>query len=179
MRLPHRERSTVDVTPPPPTTAPEERQRPAEAVVHLLLYLTIAFDLVSREWLFKIIPKFCSPSKLQSLIELFHNDMRETVQFNGTSFWVIIQHRQSRQARLYPCPYIVLDYLCPAVKACLQHLYGRNFPSYRFNFPRLKAKTKAYEAFIWWQCSSYHAHTQKEFDSSGYQHKLNLVMWCK
>lgn len=24
-----------------------------------------------------------------------------------------------------------------------------------------------------------HTHTQKEFDSSGYQHKLNLVMWCK
>ena len=44
--------------------------------------LTKAFDLVSREGLFKILPKIGCPPKLQSLIESFHTDTKGTVQCN-------------------------------------------------------------------------------------------------
>ena len=45
--------------------------------------LTKAFDLVSREGLFQILPKIGCPPKLQSIIESFHNNMKGTVQFDG------------------------------------------------------------------------------------------------
>ena len=48
--------------------------------------LTEAFDLVSRNGLFKILPKIGCPPKLQSMIESFHTNMKGTVQFNGSSF---------------------------------------------------------------------------------------------
>ena len=47
--------------------------------------LTKAFDLVSRDGLFKILEKIGCPPKLQSLIESFHNNMKGTVQFDGNS----------------------------------------------------------------------------------------------
>ena len=46
--------------------------------------LTKAFELVSREGLFEILSNIgCSP-KLQSLIKSFHDNMKGTVQFNGS-----------------------------------------------------------------------------------------------
>ena len=47
--------------------------------------LTKAFDLVSRDGLFKVLPKIGCPPKLQSMIESFHTDTKGTVQFNGSS----------------------------------------------------------------------------------------------
>ena len=47
--------------------------------------LTKAFDLVSRDGLFQILPKIGCPPKLQSMIESFHTSMKGTVQFNGSS----------------------------------------------------------------------------------------------
>ena len=49
------------------------------------IYLIKAFDLVSRDGLFKVIPKIGCPSTLQSMIESFHTDTKGTVQFNGSS----------------------------------------------------------------------------------------------
>ncbi|XP_052673517.1 uncharacterized protein LOC128155711 [Crassostrea angulata] len=46
--------------------------------------LTKAFDLVSRDGLFKILPTNWMP-KLLSLVTSFHVDMKGTVQFNGSS----------------------------------------------------------------------------------------------
>ena len=45
--------------------------------------LTKAFDLVSREGLFQILPKIGCPPKLRSIIESFQNNMKGTVQFDG------------------------------------------------------------------------------------------------
>ena len=46
--------------------------------------LTKAFDLVSREGLFNILPRTdCSP-KLHSLIRYFHDDMKATIQYRGS-----------------------------------------------------------------------------------------------
>ena len=47
--------------------------------------LTKAFDLVSRDGLFKVLPKIGCLAKLQSMIESFHTDTKGTVQFNGSS----------------------------------------------------------------------------------------------
>ena len=45
--------------------------------------LTKAFDLVSRDGLFKALHKIGCPPRLHSLIESFHSNMKGTVQFNG------------------------------------------------------------------------------------------------
>ena len=47
--------------------------------------LTKAFDLVSRDGLFQILPKISCPPKLQSMIESFHTSMKGTLQFVGSS----------------------------------------------------------------------------------------------
>ena len=47
--------------------------------------LTKAFDLVSRDGLFKVLPKIGCLPKLQSMIESFHTDKKGTVQFNAAS----------------------------------------------------------------------------------------------
>ena len=57
---------------------------------HMPLYiafidLTKAFDLVSRDGLFKLLPKIGCPPKLQNMIESFHTDTKGTVQLNGSS----------------------------------------------------------------------------------------------
>ena len=46
--------------------------------------LTNAFDLVSRDGLFKDLPKIGCPPKLQSMIESFHTDTKGAVQTNGS-----------------------------------------------------------------------------------------------
>ena len=58
---------------------------------HMPLYiafidLTKTFDLVSRDGLFKILPKIGCPPKLQSMIETFHTDTKGTVQINAASW---------------------------------------------------------------------------------------------
>ena len=57
---------------------------------HMPLYiafidLTKSFDLVSRDGLFKLLPKIGCPPKLQNMIESFHTDTKGTVQVNGSS----------------------------------------------------------------------------------------------
>ena len=47
--------------------------------------LTKAFYLVSRDGLFKVLPKIGCPPKLQSMIEYFHTDTKGTVQINAAS----------------------------------------------------------------------------------------------
>lgn len=46
--------------------------------------LTKAFDLVSREGLFSILLKIGCPPKLHSLIRSFHDDMKATIQYEGS-----------------------------------------------------------------------------------------------
>ena len=47
--------------------------------------LAKAFDLVSRDGLFQILPKIGCPPKLQGMIESFHTNMKGTVQSKGSS----------------------------------------------------------------------------------------------
>ena len=47
--------------------------------------LTKAFDLVSREGLFKILPKIGCPPRLLNFIKSFHEDTKGTVVFDGST----------------------------------------------------------------------------------------------
>ena len=49
------------------------------------LFLTKAFDLVSRSGLFQLLKKIGCPPKLHSIIESFHTDMQSIVCFNGAT----------------------------------------------------------------------------------------------
>ena len=46
--------------------------------------LNKAFDLVSRDGLFKVLPKIGCPPKLHSMIESFYTDTKGAVHFNGS-----------------------------------------------------------------------------------------------
>ena len=67
-----------------PSTVTREVQRTVHALVHRIVDLTKAFDLASRDGLFKVLPKIGCPPKLQSMIESFHTDTKGRVQFNGS-----------------------------------------------------------------------------------------------
>ena len=47
--------------------------------------LTKAFDLVGRDGLFKILPRIGCPPRLLSIIRSFHDDMKGTVVFDGST----------------------------------------------------------------------------------------------
>ena len=64
----------------------QEKRREQQMPLYIAFTdLTNVFDLVSRDGLFQILPKIGCPSKLQSMIESFHTNMRGAVQFIGSS----------------------------------------------------------------------------------------------
>ena len=113
------------------------------------IVLTKAFDLVSRDGLFKVLPKIGWPPKLQSIIESFQTDTKETVQFNdcfsepfeirtgvklgcvldamlfGTFFGLLLKH--------------AFDTTTDGIYLCTRS------DSRLFNLARLRAKTKVRE----------------------------------
>ena len=65
--------------------------------------LTKSFDIVSRDGLFKVLPKIGCPPKLQTMIESFHTDTKGTVQFNG-SFSETSAVALNKASSLHQCP---------------------------------------------------------------------------
>ena len=126
-----------------------EQQMPLYIV---FIDLTNAFDLVSRDGLFQILPKIGCPPKLQSMIESFHSNMKGTVQFNGSSSRPFDIRSGVRQGCvLAPTLFGIFFSLL------LRHAFGtasegiclRTRSDVRlFNLGRLGAKTKVREAFI-------------------------------
>ena len=49
------------------------------------IVLTKAFDLVSRDGLFKILAKISCPPTLLSIVKSFHEDMKGTVLYDGAT----------------------------------------------------------------------------------------------
>ena len=92
--------------------------------------LTKAFDLVSREGLFKILPKVGCPPKLLSLIKSFHTNMKGIVQYDGSTSEPFDIH-SGVKTRLCACPNPLRDVLCSATEACLRHSRGRGLPSHQ------------------------------------------------
>ena len=124
---------------------------------HMPLYiafidLTKAFDLVSRDGLFKVLPKIGCPPKLQSMIESFHTDPKGTVQFNG-SFSEPFEIRSGVKqgcdlaAMLFGTFFGLL--LIHAFDTTTEGIYLRTHSDSRlFTLARLRTKTKVREVLI-------------------------------
>ena len=78
-------------------------RRNAESNAIPPLYLTKAFDLVSREGLFNILLKSGCPPKLHSLIRSFHDDMKASILHKGSmSDSFDIKSKASKAVSLLP-----------------------------------------------------------------------------
>ena len=132
--------------------------------------LLLIFDLVSRDGLFKVLPKIGCPPKLQSMIAYFHTDTKGTVQFNGS----FSEPFENRSGVKQGCSNAIWHFLWPVDKTCIRHNNRRNLPSYPIRWqalqPRpLRAKTKVRELLIrdmlFADDAEVVAHTQEELQS--------------
>ena len=79
----------------------QEKCREQQTPLHIaFIDLIKAFDLVSRDDLFQILPKIGCPPKLQTMVESFHTNMKWTVQFNGRSSKPLDIHNGVKQWRV-------------------------------------------------------------------------------
>ena len=108
--------------------------------------LTKALDLVSRDGLFKILPKFGYPPKLISIIKSYHDDMKSTVIFDGsTSDAFNIRSGVKQECVLAPTLFGIFfaTLLKHAFGTSTEGIYLRTRSDGKlFNLARLKAKTK-------------------------------------
>ena len=114
--------------------------------------LTKAFDLVSRDGLFKVLPKIGCPPKLQSMVESFDTDTKGTVQLNGSSSEPFkIRSGVKQRCVLDPTLFGIFFGLLlkHAFDTTTEGIYLRTRSDGRlFNLARLRAKTKAREILI-------------------------------
>ena len=138
---------------------------------------TKAFDLVSRDGLFKALHKIGCPPRLHSLIESFHSNIKGTVQFNGNLSEPFDMHSRVKQGCvLTPTLFwiffalLLRHALCTAQEGI--YLQTRSDGSL-FNLACLKARTKVCEALIrdmfFANDAAVMTHTQRE---------LQLLMDC-
>ena len=137
--------------------------------------LTKAFDLVSRDGLFKVLQKIGCPPKLQSLIESFHTDTKGTVQFDGSSSEPFeIRNGVKQGCVLAPTLFGIFFGLLlkHAFDTTTEGIYLRIRSDGRlFNLARLRAKTKVREVLIrdmlFADDAAVVAHTQEELLLTG------------
>ena len=132
---------------------PQEKCREQQMPLYIaFIDLTKAFDLVSREGLFRILPKIGCPPKVHSLIESFHTNMQGTVQFSGSiSEPFNISSGVKQGCVLAPTLFGIFFTLL------LKHAFGTSKEATYlrtgsdgrlFNLARLRAKTKVRDALI-------------------------------
>ena len=124
---------------------------------HMRLYigfidLTKAFDLVSGDGLFKVLPKIGCPPKLQSMIVSFHTDRKGTAQFNG-SFSEPFEIRSGVKQGCVLAPMLFGTFFGLLLKHVLdtttEGIYFRTrSDDMLFNLARLRAKTKVRKDLI-------------------------------
>ncbi|KAL8591855.1 hypothetical protein ACOMHN_044351 [Nucella lapillus] len=108
--------------------------------------LTKAFDLVSRDGLFKILPKIGCPPRLLSIIRSFHEDMKGTVVFDGSTsaafnIWSGVKQGCILAPTLFGIFFAVM--LKQAFGPAAEGIYLRTRSDGKlFNLSRLRAKTK-------------------------------------
>ena len=135
--------------------------------------LTKAFDLISRDGLFMILPKIGCPPKLQSMIAPFHNDTKGTVQFNSSASEPFeIRSGVKQGCALAPTLFgIVFGLLLKhAFDTTTEGIYLRTRSDGRlFNLARLRAKMKVRKVLIrdmlFADDAAVASHTQEELQS--------------
>ena len=114
--------------------------------------LTKAFDLVSRDGLFKVLHNISCPPRLHSLIESFHSNMKGTVQFNGNLSEPFDMHSGVKQGCVLTQN--LFGIFCALL---LRHAFGTaqegiylqtRSDGSLFNLAHLKARTKVCKALI-------------------------------
>ena len=114
--------------------------------------LTKAFDLVSRDGLFKVLPKIGCPPKLLNMIISFHKDMKGTVLFNGNlSEPFPIRNGVKQGCVLAPTLFGIFFSLVlkHAFRDSLEGVYLRSRSDGKlFNLARLRANSKVSEQVI-------------------------------
>ena len=108
--------------------------------------LTKAFDLVSRDGLFRILPKIGCPPKLLSIIRSFHEDMKGTVIFDGSTP-AAFNIRSGVKQGCVLAPTLFGIFFAVMLKHAFGHategIYLRTRTDEKlFNLSRLRAKTK-------------------------------------
>ena len=135
--------------------------------------LTKAFDLVSRNGLFQILPKSGCPPELQSMIESFHTNMKETVQLNGSSSRPFDIRSGVKQGCVL-APTLFGIFFAPLLKHAVvtasEGIFLRTRSDDRpFNLGRLRAKTKVREApvrdMLFADNAAVTTHTQQELQA--------------
>ena len=148
---------------------------------HMTLYiafidLTKAFDLVSRDGIFKVLLNIGCPPKLQSMIEYFHTDTNGTVQING-SFSETFKIRSGVKQGCVLAPMLFGTFFGLLLKHVLdtttEGIYFRTRSDDRlFNLARLRAKTKVCKDLIrdmlFADDAAVAIHTQEELQSLMY-----------
>ena len=84
--------------------------------------LTKAFDLVSRNGLFKILELIGCPPKLHDFVKNFHNNMKGTVQFDGNLSDPFDIGSGVKQGCVL-APTLFRDFLLNAFETCLWRSY--------------------------------------------------------
>ena len=136
--------------------------------------LTKAFDLVSRDGLFKILPKIGCPPKLLSIIRSFHEDMKGTVVFDGsTSAAFNIRSGVKQGCVLAPTLFGIFFtvMLKHAFGSAADEIYLRTTTDGKlFSLSRLRAKTKVQlrclRDFLFADHAAVTAHSAEDYSSS-------------
>ena len=131
----------------------QEKCREQQQPLYLaFIDLTKAFDLVSRDGLFKILPLIGCPPKLLSLTRSFHDGMLSTVQHDGSmSEEFEVKSGVKQGCVLAPTLFGIFFamLLRHAFKSATEGIYLRSRSDGKlFNISRLKAKTKTREVII-------------------------------
>ena len=114
--------------------------------------LTKAFDLVSRDGLFKILSKIGCPPKLDNPVKSFHSNIKGTVHFNGR-FSAPFDIRSGVKQGCVLSPTLFGLFFAVLLKhgfgTATEGVYLRTRSEGRlFNLARLRAKTKVFEVLI-------------------------------
>ena len=118
-----------------------EKRKPLYIAV---IDLTKAFDLDSRDGLFKILAKIGCPPTLQSIIQSSHEDMKRTIVYDGSTSQTFDIRKGMKQGcvKLFWIFFTVT--LKHAFKTATEGIYLRTgFDGKLFNVSRLKAKTQS------------------------------------
>ena len=135
--------------------------------------LTKAFDIISRDGLFKVLTRIGCPPKLQSMIESFQTDTKGTVQFNGT-FSDPFEIRSGVKQGGVLAPMLFGTFFGLLLKHVLdtttEGIYLRTRSDDKlFNLARLRAKTKVRKSLIrdmlFADDAAVATHTQEELQS--------------
>ena len=165
----------------------EKRREQRQPLFVAFIDLTKAFDLVSRDGIFKFLPKIGCPPKLLSIIRSFHEDMKGSIVFQGSASAALnIRSGVKQGCVLAPTLFgiffaVMLKHAFgPAAKG----IYLRTRTDGKlFNLARLRAKTKVQlgclHDFLFAHDTTLTAHSAEYLQQASACHEVGLTISLK